>query len=133
MRRRGGGYATRAGATTPRYIGKYPGQERFESPALAHIGWFLGNAEVDYEGGIEVRDGRRMGTLPIGGKPPSAFGLVDTIGNVMEWCEDFARSSYHGAPNDGSVWRGNVEWEASSLINGPVTAQGPIVSARYHS
>lgn len=110
-------YATRAGTMTPLYNGKYPGQERFESPALAEIGWFLGNAEVDYEGGIEVRDGRRMGTLPVGAKPPNAFGLVDTIGNVMEWCEDFARGSYQGAPGDGSVWRGNVEWEASTLIN----------------
>jgi formylglycine-generating enzyme required for sulfatase activity len=39
---------------------------------------------------------------PVGLKPPNAYGLYDTGGNVLEWVEDRWDSWYSGAPSDGS-------------------------------
>jgi formylglycine-generating enzyme required for sulfatase activity len=39
---------------------------------------------------------------PVGQKKPNAFGLYDTIGNVLEWVEDCYKDNYNGAPTDGS-------------------------------
>lgn len=40
-------------------------------------------------------------TAPVGSLEPSAFGLHDTAGNVMEWVEDCYQRDYRGAPSDG--------------------------------
>lgn len=39
---------------------------------------------------------------PVGSFAPSAFGLYDTAGNVMEWVADCYHPSYQGAPSDGA-------------------------------
>ncbi|MGE5154394.1 MAG: SUMF1/EgtB/PvdO family nonheme iron enzyme [Bdellovibrio bacteriovorus] len=40
-------------------------------------------------------------TAPVGSFPPSAYGLYDTAGNVMEWMADCYHPGYEGAPPDG--------------------------------
>jgi len=75
-------YACRAGTTTPRY-----------AEPLADIGWFRDNSD------------RR--THPVGEKAANAWGLHDTLGNVVEWCADHWHDSYEGAPSDGSAWIGD--------------------------
>jgi formylglycine-generating enzyme required for sulfatase activity len=75
-------YACRAGTTTPYHFG-------------AHISR------------RQVRYGTADGPVPVGSLPPNAWGLHETHGNVWEWCADSGHHDYNGAPNDGSVWRGN--------------------------
>lgn len=47
--------------------------------------------------------GRR--TAPVGSFAKNGFGLHDVHGNVWERLEDCKQLTYHGAPQDGSVWR----------------------------
>lgn len=57
--------AARAGSSTPYYFGDDPDQ-------LGDYAWFSANAD--------------QRPRPVGGKPPNAWGLFDTAGNLMEWC-----------------------------------------------
>jgi len=80
-------YACRAGSTTAYFFGD-------DVIRLFKYGW-------PYR--IPTRDGKYR-LRQVGGKLPNAWGLHDTIGNVMEWCEDVWHENYKGAPADGSAW-----------------------------
>jgi formylglycine-generating enzyme required for sulfatase activity len=88
-------YAARAGSTTTYSWGdkidcgkaSYDGGRG--SDCAAHAGWFS-----------------LRGTQLVGTYSANRWGLHDMLGNVWEWCEDNWHPDYHGAPDDGSAWRG---------------------------
>jgi formylglycine-generating enzyme required for sulfatase activity len=43
---------------------------------------------------------------PVGSFQPNAFGINDTIGNVLEWTNSCFHSNYRGAPAAGQMWEG---------------------------
>jgi formylglycine-generating enzyme required for sulfatase activity len=95
-------YAARAGSTTTYSWGdkidcgkaSYDGGRG--SDCAAHTGWFS-----------------LRGTQLVGTYSANRWGLHDMLGNVWEWCEDNWHPDYHGAPDDGSAWRGG---DASTRI-----------------
>ena len=62
---------------------------------------------------IECDDRYGIQTSPVGSFAPNALGLYDVHGNVWEWVEDCYRSSFSGAPSDGSAW---LEGEDSGCV-----------------
>ena len=78
-------YAARGGAATVYWWGNDLGEDN------AHC--------ADCESGLDARSPTKIGRFESNG-----FGLYDTAGNVQEWVHDCYKNTYHGAPNDGSVW-----------------------------
>ncbi len=78
-------YAARAGSDTAYAHGD-------DTAELHDYAWF------GHEGNV--------GSRPVGGRKPNAWGLYDMHGNVWEWVEDCWHDDYHGAPTDGRPWLG---------------------------
>ncbi len=68
-------------------------------------GDFIGNNRANCGQGREGCGDKWEKTAPVGSFAPNAWGLHDMHGNVYEWVEDCWKSSYVGAPSDGSAWR----------------------------
>jgi uncharacterized protein (TIGR02996 family) len=86
-------YAARAGTQTPFFWGE---------GITAELVHYKGT-EASYP------DPRRLRkTLPVGGRPPNAWGLYDCEGNVCEWCADFANDYPRSDVTDPSMTQGGV-------------------------
>jgi formylglycine-generating enzyme required for sulfatase activity len=91
-------YACRAGSTTPFSFG-----ETITTDLANYRGtdWPEVNASGSYGDGPKGR--YREETTKVGIFPANAWGLHDTHGNVLEWCEDDWHLNYEGVPIDGSA------------------------------
>ena len=76
-------YVTRAGTMTPYWWGSS-----------------ISNNQANY-------GTYRSQTVPVDTFQPNPWGLYQVHGNVTDWVEDCAYSSYSGAPTDGSAWVAN--------------------------
>jgi formylglycine-generating enzyme required for sulfatase activity/tetratricopeptide (TPR) repeat protein/CHAT domain-containing protein len=79
-------YAARAGTTTPYSTGQD-----------------ITTNDANFNDGSEQWQHRQR-TVEVGSFKPNPYGLHDMHGNVYEWVEDCAPSSYTSAPTDGSAW-----------------------------
>ncbi len=86
-------YCCRAGTTTPFWFGHD-----------------ISTAQANFNGDCINETGKRgefrRRTVPVDCFDPNPWGLYQVHGNVWEWCEDNWHPSYHGAPSDGSAWKG---------------------------
>ncbi|MGQ0761794.1 MAG: protein kinase domain-containing protein [Acidobacteriota bacterium] len=86
-------YACRAGTTSEYYARN-----------LDDIAWYSKNSGSSFH--------------RVGGKQPNAFGLYDMVGNTQEWCEDWHRPNYQGAPTDGRAWIAGDERGLRRVLRG---------------
>ncbi len=78
-------YAARAGSTS-----RYPWGNDWKNG----MGNAFGAVGKDFWGG----------TAPVGSFPPNRWGLVDMIGNALEWVEDVFHDSYQNGPDNWRAW-----------------------------
>ena len=110
-------YACRAGTSTQYYFGDDESQ-------LGQYAWTMDNS------GSQTHD--------VGGRVPNAWGLYDMLGNVWEWCEDWAGAYSAGSqtdptgPSSGTyrVLRGDT-WDLSAGARCAYRYSGP-PEGRYY-
>ncbi len=92
-------YVARAGTRTARYWG----ETAHEQCRYANGYDAVGHAEIslDIWEPVGCRD-MQARTGPVGSYRPNPFGLYDVLGNVGEWVDDCANSTYENVPTDGS-------------------------------
>jgi formylglycine-generating enzyme required for sulfatase activity len=104
-------YAARGGTTTVWWMG----DDKKSLEGAANISdWSRVRAGIltREEGLVEewLDDGYAL-VAPVGTYRPNPFGLYNTIGNVLEWCQDLYHPSYEGMPTDGSTWMDDYDGE----------------------
>ena len=64
-------------------------------------GPYAGTGDLDDMGWHEANSGGQ--THPVGLKQPNQFGLHDTHGNVIEWCENAYNTNFYSRPGTGGL------------------------------
>jgi formylglycine-generating enzyme required for sulfatase activity len=89
---------------------RLPSEREWEYAATANsatLYWWgdtLGNGRANCRGCGSSWDNRE--TSPVGSFMSNAFGLYDTVGNVMEWTLGCYHDNYRNAPERGQIWEG---------------------------
>jgi formylglycine-generating enzyme required for sulfatase activity len=89
---------------------RLPSEREWEYAAGANattLYWWgdsLGSGRANCRGCGSTWDNRE--TSPVGSFMSNAFGLYDTVGNVMEWTLECYHENYRNAPEKSQVWEG---------------------------